>query len=600
MGIKRVQENKGNGSGGSAAAISWSSTTTSGNLAIAIVGGGGTTSTVVTPPSGWSLAVRGNSNNSFNWIAIYYIENVGARSGSESFGLSFSQDWQMYLVEYSGILTASSLDKTTSSAGNSATPDSGTTASVSAGDLCLAAFNSGNSNPTALSAPTNGYVLVDQVSSVAFTVTGFAEAVTPVAGTQDCSVTTASALWTGAIATFKANKGIQRIQEISSSSTNSPDTVSWSSPTTDGNTLIAVAMTQPPSTVTPPADWQQVSTVDNATRLTTTVFYIPNAASRSGSEIFSYSPDAPTRSWLVIAEYANLAASPLDQTATNTGNSATLDSGTTSTTSQADELWIAAQNSLTVTVLSAPTNGFTIVDQLGYPGGNQGGYLERIVTTTGAANSEVTGGASFWASSINTFKGQDATTWQGTAAIQDVVTVSASASMPRTGAAQLADVVTTSALAKMSYGGSVSMLEVATLTSSAKANYLMSGSVLNVATTKATGALLSTTPVISSFSPPGPLGLRVPGNVVTAFGSFFFNVSDVSVGGTSVAFTVLSSSQLQFTLPNLLGSASVIVTTGSGESDPVIILISPALSPNPAGIGRACTFTNLLSPSCRR
>lgn len=102
-----------------------------------------------------------------------------------------------------------------------------------------------------------------------------------------------------------------------------------------------------------------------------------------------------------ICEYSGLGSAIVDKTAFNNGNSANPDTGTTATTTQANELWIG---STTINEnQSTPTNSFTLLD--GAKNVNIGnGYLERIASSTGAANSSTTATSDIWFGVIATFK----------------------------------------------------------------------------------------------------------------------------------------------------------------------------------------------------
>jgi len=117
-----------------------------------------------------------------------------------------------------------------------------------------------------------------------------------------------------------------------------------------------------------------------------------------------------------ISEYSGLLASGfLDQTTTNSsgsGKSASADTGTTVTTTQPSELWIgtvtAYDSSSRACGMSSPTNGFTLLDGANFANGVynvSNAYLEKIVSTTGTANSGATVATStYWTGCIATFK----------------------------------------------------------------------------------------------------------------------------------------------------------------------------------------------------
>lgn len=111
-----------------------------------------------------------------------------------------------------------------------------------------------------------------------------------------------------------------------------------------------------------------------------------------------------------VCEYSGLlTANYLDKNATNKSSSGTACStGATATTTQADELWIGGISGINYGQTS-PTNGFTLLN--GTSSGGTGpvscAYLEKIVSSTGTANSGTTlGGSAYWTGCIATFKGQ--------------------------------------------------------------------------------------------------------------------------------------------------------------------------------------------------
>jgi hypothetical protein len=107
-----------------------------------------------------------------------------------------------------------------------------------------------------------------------------------------------------------------------------------------------------------------------------------------------------------ICEYSGVATSNfLDLTATNAGTSVYPDTGTTATTTQADELWIGGAISNAGSYQREPTDGFTLFDGLAYSY-IYVGYLEKIVSSTGAAHSSTNTDAvaGDWKGCIATFK----------------------------------------------------------------------------------------------------------------------------------------------------------------------------------------------------
>jgi hypothetical protein len=106
---------------------------------------------------------------------------------------------------------------------------------------------------------------------------------------------------------------------------------------------------------------------------------------------------------LTVCEYSGLVTSGfLDQKASNRGDSANPNTGTTNTTTQINELWIGAIVMDYTPQTNPATNGFTL-----FGGEKMGecsyGYLEKIVFSTGQANAGDTGGVEKWAGCIATF-----------------------------------------------------------------------------------------------------------------------------------------------------------------------------------------------------
>lgn len=152
MAIARVQLGTAVTSTGIATiAPSWPATTAVGNLLIAIIGHNRpTTLGTITTPSGWSLIAQADGAIAQDTpTRIYAIENAGStRSGTETFTLSTGRDMYGVLLEYSGIATASALDKLTqtNNVSGTATTTGTTAATVQADELVIAAI--GNPNTT--------------------------------------------------------------------------------------------------------------------------------------------------------------------------------------------------------------------------------------------------------------------------------------------------------------------------------------------------------------------------------------------------------------------------------------------------------------------
>jgi hypothetical protein len=111
-----------------------------------------------------------------------------------------------------------------------------------------------------------------------------------------------------------------------------------------------------------------------------------------------------------VCEWSGL-SSTVDKTANGAAASTTAGStGTTAATTQPSELWVGAIGAFSFNgpVQSLPTNGFTLLDGQSVWSDipNSLGYLYKIVSSTGTANSGVTfSSPSYWTGVIATFKG---------------------------------------------------------------------------------------------------------------------------------------------------------------------------------------------------
>jgi hypothetical protein len=218
----------------------------------------------------------------------------------------------------------------------------------------------------------------------------------------------------GFITTVKAT-GITRVQ--------GPVEGNWSSGTsfavtitpTSGNLLIAVITTRSGATPVTVSSISQNSVtwsyqirkyyVYGTTQSWNVEIWVGVVSGSPSSTVtisLSGTPSGPYPSGKAdICEYSGLLTSGfLDKTATNNGNSASTSTGTTASTTQADELWIGGINEVGVGSQSNPTNGFTML----VGASSQLGYLEKIVSATGTANSGTTISSDYWVGCIVTLK----------------------------------------------------------------------------------------------------------------------------------------------------------------------------------------------------
>ncbi len=209
---------------------------------------------------------------------------------------------------------------------------------------------------------------------------------------------------------------ITRVQgNAKGSTTGTSIAVTMVSDPTNGNLLVAVICSQSiphyqVSSITQTGvTWTSQIAYQEATYnyFTVEVWVGVIGAGANASITVNLSGDVSDGAVANICEYSGLATVGfLDKTATavEAGDSAIPKTGTTAATTQADELWIGCIDQYAGNAFSNPINGFTLLD-----GAVSGtvvlGYLEKIVSSTGTANSAVTGtDGNGWAGCIATFK----------------------------------------------------------------------------------------------------------------------------------------------------------------------------------------------------
>ena len=164
----------------------------------------------------------------------------------------------------------------------------------------------------------------------------------------------------------------------------------------NGNTMVAVISTRGTSSSRVSAVTQTGATWSRATQTlgtagtTTEIWIAPNVSGASASVSIT---QASLRSAAVVMEYSGiLTASPLDQTANTTGSSTAPVTGTTATTTLANELWVGGIGFISSTpTLGTIQNTFTSItssQSTSTAANNAKVYaIERMVTATGAASS---------------------------------------------------------------------------------------------------------------------------------------------------------------------------------------------------------------------
>ncbi len=182
---------------------------------------------------------------------------------------------------------------------------------------------------------------------------------------------------------------------------------------TDGNTLIAVVGTGDAtgggvtSIVQTGATWQLAA--KKSAGKTLEIWYAPNVSSAVQNVVINLNAGVFEGSAVVI-EYANIAVTaPLDQIATSSGNSDSPNTGTSPTTTKAEELWVGGLLTKFGEIVSNPVNDFSIEaqDNTGATADDVNtAFLSKIVTATAAAFTEADIATSReWAGAVATFFG---------------------------------------------------------------------------------------------------------------------------------------------------------------------------------------------------
>ena len=138
-------------------------------------------------------------------LALFYVQNAIAAPTGLTITITASSPTYLEaaLAEYSGVATTGALDQAAASSGNSKSPDSGSTAAVSAGELVVVGgFITGGSPTSVTPGSSQGqpFVMRSQTSSGSV---DFEDVLVGAAGTQDARATFVSATdWYAVVATF--------------------------------------------------------------------------------------------------------------------------------------------------------------------------------------------------------------------------------------------------------------------------------------------------------------------------------------------------------------------------------------------------------------
>ncbi|MGO8927524.1 MAG: beta strand repeat-containing protein [Limisphaerales bacterium] len=304
-------------------------------------------------------------------------------------------------------------------------------------------------------------------------------------------------------ASYAAPVRVQSATGNTGSSVQTTITVNLGSAPVNGNTLVAVISTRGTnlSRVTSITNanvttWERAAQSANANGTTTEIWYAPVGVGNAGTAVTI--TQASLRSAAAVMEYSGVfTASPLDQTASATGSSATAATGTTPTTTQAGELWVGGiglvSSNYTLTVTGTPAfNSVTNASSRNRTAGNNARVyaLDYYPAAAGTASSGGTiSSSSQWSGAIATFLATPSLTLAGSAAPNYTVAgVSGTVTISPT------NLTVTAAANTKTYDGTTSAAATATIT----AGTMMSGDSAPVWTetyaTKNVGTGLTLTP----------------------------------------------------------------------------------------------------------
>lgn len=188
--------------------------------------------------------------------------------------------------------------------------------------------------------------------------------------------------------------------------------LTFDSTPTAGNTLVIAAACTGTTSLLKMADQTGLTwlgftgPINNGTQM----IFVGRVASSIASATVTLTSPASQALVLVGAEYHGTNMRP-DKAVSASGNSASPASGATETTSNANELWVGAISvrGTNANTIGTYTNSFTEVGQTNTTNGTTNNdrtvaLTERIVTSTGTANSGATVTSNFWVAVALTFE----------------------------------------------------------------------------------------------------------------------------------------------------------------------------------------------------
>ncbi|MEI6605791.1 MAG: YDG domain-containing protein, partial [Verrucomicrobiota bacterium] len=209
----RVQSATGNTGANKATTMSVALTNTpvTGNTLVAVISTHATSTSTVTSitqtGASWSRVAQA-ANSSGSTTEIWYAPNIAGAAKAITISQASLRSAAV-VMEYSGVLSASSLDQTANATGSNTASVTGTTATTQqANELWIGGIGYASSTPT-LGTPLNGFTSVANVQTTSGTASSNAKVYAlelfsnPASTASSGGTLSASVAWSGSIATFK-------------------------------------------------------------------------------------------------------------------------------------------------------------------------------------------------------------------------------------------------------------------------------------------------------------------------------------------------------------------------------------------------------------
>jgi len=150
----------------------------------------------------YKKAIQINQTTDGDTLAIYYAESIGGGPNTVTVSDTVADTLRFAILEYSGVATSGSLDVMAVTQGNSATPNSGATATTTAnGDLLLGAILTADQEAYTAG---SGYTIEESVPGEPGTKLIVEDQIQATAGTASASATLGAANnWAAGVAAFK-------------------------------------------------------------------------------------------------------------------------------------------------------------------------------------------------------------------------------------------------------------------------------------------------------------------------------------------------------------------------------------------------------------